>query len=97
MAGVPVLAAEVLLSRRVQEMVINGEEPQPPYVCGKDLPSADGSGPQSLIPIIDLSLISSLEPSTAQEELQKLSSALCSWGCFLVHDLSLYDAKLAEI
>ncbi|EEF44848.1 conserved hypothetical protein [Ricinus communis] len=56
MAGIP---AEVLLSERVQEIVLHA----------------------SLIPIIDISLLSSSESSTEQDELQKLISALCSWGC----------------
>ncbi|KAK3020496.1 hypothetical protein RJ639_045746 [Escallonia herrerae] len=33
MAGAFIQPAEVLLSKRVQEMVINGEEPPAPYIC----------------------------------------------------------------
>ncbi|KAJ9189997.1 hypothetical protein P3X46_001234 [Hevea brasiliensis] len=82
MAGISVLPAEVLLAKRVQEMVLYGEEPQPPHICRDDCTDEDVSVMPSLIPIIDLSLLSSLEPSTSHEELHKLRSALCSWGCF---------------
>lgn len=33
MADVSLPLAEVLLSKRVQEMVLNGEEPPHPYIC----------------------------------------------------------------
>lgn len=84
MAGVSILPAEVLLSKRVQEMVLNFEEPQPPYICRDDCTDTDVFVPPSQPPIIDFSILSPLESSTAQEELQKLRSALCSWGCFQV-------------
>ncbi|KAI5593719.1 hypothetical protein BDE02_03G031200 [Populus trichocarpa] len=82
MARVSALPAEILLSKRVQEMVLNGEEPQKPYISRDDCTNeAIPSPPSDLIPIIDLSLLSSSEPCSAQE-LQRLRSALCSWGCF---------------
>ncbi|KAM7480317.1 hypothetical protein LguiA_028530 [Lonicera macranthoides] len=85
MAEVSVPSAEVLLSKRVQEMVLHGEEPPAPYICrdGDDT-TEDDSSTTSPIPIIDLSLLSSSAPCTKQkeEELQKLKSALSSWGCF---------------
>lgn len=70
----PPPAQEVLLEKRVQEMAINGERPDSPYICrdGKD-----DASPLAPIPIVDLSIISKEE-----EELQKLRSALSSWGCF---------------
>ncbi|QCE08861.1 protein SRG1-like [Vigna unguiculata] len=75
---------EALLSKRVQEMVQNGEEPPPPYVrrdvnCTQTVTSTLCSPPT-----IDFGLISSSStPVTKQkEELQKLRSALSSWGCF---------------
>jgi len=77
---------EALLSKRVQEMVQNGEEPPPPYVrrdvnCTQTVTSTLCSPPT-----IDFGLISSSStPVTKQkEELQKLRSALSSWGCFQV-------------
>ncbi|XP_017435600.1 protein SRG1-like isoform X2 [Vigna angularis] len=74
---------EALLSKRVQEMVRNGEEPPPPYVR-RDV-NYTQIVPSTLCspPIIDFGLISSSTPLTKQkEELQKLRSALSSWGCF---------------
>lgn len=85
MAGVSFLPAEVLLSKRVQEMVLNGEEPPPPYICRDDDGTEDLSPLLNSIPIIDISLFSSSAPIRKQEEeLEKLKSALCSWGCFQV-------------
>ncbi|CAK7356959.1 unnamed protein product [Dovyalis caffra] len=81
MAEVSAPPAEVLLSKRVQEMVLNGEEPQRPYICRDDGTKEAIPSPPSLIPIIDISLLSSSEPCSAQE-LQRLRSALSSWGCF---------------
>lgn len=92
MAGVPLLPAEVLLSKRVQEMALNGEEPPHLYLCrGGDETKEDVPSPLSPIPIVDFSILSSSEPCAEQEvELQKLASALCSWGCFqaIGHGLS---------
>lgn len=77
--------AEVLLSKRVQEMVLDGEEPPALYICrhGED---TDDYSTVSQIPVIDLSLVSPSAASTdiSIEELQKLRSALSSWGCFQV-------------
>ena len=84
MAGVSIPTADVLLSRRVQEMVLKGEEPPPLYIC-RDGDTEDVSSALSSIPVIDLSLLSSTATIFEQEEeLQKLKSALCSWGCFQV-------------
>lgn len=86
--------AEVLLSKRVQEMVINQEEPPYLYICRKSGEAAGeeqeegdvSSDPLSQIPLIDLSILSSSSsPSSEHDgELQKLRLALSSWGCFLV-------------
>lgn len=50
--------AEVLLSKRVQEMVLDGELPPALYICrdGKDTDDHTDSSMVSLIPVIDLSL-----------------------------------------
>jgi hypothetical protein len=86
MAGVSALPAKILLSKRVQEMVLTDEEPQKPYISRNDgTNEAIPRPPSDLIPIIDLSLLSSSEPCSAQE-LQRLRSALCSWGCFQVRN-----------
>lgn len=75
--------AEVFLSKRVQEMVLNGEEPPAPYICRDGDSIQEVSAPLSPVPIIDLGLLSSSTPYAKQEEeLQKLRSALSSWGCF---------------
>ncbi|KAL3511925.1 hypothetical protein ACH5RR_024642 [Cinchona calisaya] len=80
------LPAEILLSKRVQEMVLNDEEPPAPYKCRQDAESEDDDDSLSAspIPIIDLSrLSSSQEPAQeTEEELQKIKLALSSWGCF---------------
>ncbi|KAL6996647.1 hypothetical protein U1Q18_006778 [Sarracenia purpurea var. burkii] len=89
MAGASLLPAEVLLSKRVQELVLNGEDPPAPYI------SRDGTDPDttedaystgfSPVPVVDLGVLSrSPAPSTEEydDELQKLKSALHSWGCF---------------
>ncbi|XP_017620384.1 protein SRG1-like [Gossypium arboreum] len=87
--------AEVLLSRRVQEMVVNGEQPVSLYICRdeKDAQNAPIS-PLAPIPIIDLSLLSS---SSTEEELQRLKSALCCWGCFQAINHGIPSSFLDEI
>ncbi|XP_022714793.1 protein SRG1-like [Durio zibethinus] len=83
MASASVIPADVLLSRRVQEMVINGQEPESLYICRDEEEAKNVPSPLAPIPIIDLSLFSSSTLSaTREEELQKLKSALCCWGCF---------------
>ncbi|PON90057.1 Oxoglutarate/iron-dependent dioxygenase [Trema orientale] len=85
MAGASLLPAKVLLSKRVQDMVLNGEEPPHLYICrdGADQTEEEFSTLSSPIPIIDLKILSSSETNSEQEaELQKLHAALSSWGCF---------------
>ncbi|KAF5739065.1 protein SRG1-like isoform X1 [Tripterygium wilfordii] len=82
MAGAPVLPAEVLLAKRVQEMALDGEELKPPYICRDGDKAEENFALSFEIPVIDLSLVSSSDPCTPKEELQKLKSGLCSWGCF---------------
>ncbi|KAE8709156.1 Calcium-binding EF-hand family protein isoform 1 [Hibiscus syriacus] len=92
--------ADVLLSKRVQEMVINGEEPESLYICRDEKEAANGSSPLAPIPIIDLNLLSSSQlTSKAEEEkeLQKLKSALCSWGCFQAINHGISSCFLDEI
>lgn len=90
MAGVVLEPAEKLLSKRVQEMVINGEQPPHLYICRNDSDEAeadqgDPSHKLSSIPIINIGVLSSSESTPAQvDELQRLHSALSSWGCFQV-------------
>lgn len=91
MAGVSERPADLLLSKRVQEMVINGEEPSGPYICrdGEEEEEDDDDGTdtctaKSPIPIIDLSFFSQHNQESYLAELHKLRSALSSWGCFQV-------------
>ncbi|KAG2729377.1 hypothetical protein I3760_01G247200 [Carya illinoinensis] len=98
MAGVTFLSAEVLLSKRVQDMVLNGEEPPPLYICRDGDANEDVSSASSSIPIIDLSLLSSSAPGSKQEEeLENLRSALCSWGCFQAVGHNISSSFLEEL
>lgn len=86
MAEISVPPVEVLLSKRVQEMVLHGEEPLGPYICrsGEDVDDKEDFMDTSPIPIIDLDRLSSSTTSNKdrEQELEKLGSALSSWGCF---------------
>ncbi|GKV28159.1 hypothetical protein SLEP1_g37245 [Rubroshorea leprosula] len=83
MAGVSsFLPAELLLAKRVQDMVINGEEPASLHMSRDTNEAQNVPSHLSMIPIIDLNFISSSTTSSGEEELRKLKSALCSWGCF---------------
>ncbi|XP_050230959.1 jasmonate-induced oxygenase 2-like [Mercurialis annua] len=85
-----------MMSKYVQEMSIDGDEPPPSFTTKEIL---DPSPPLTSIPIIDLSLLSS--PSSQQiQELQKLKEALGSWGCFqaINHGISgLFLDKVREV
>ncbi|KAI8549276.1 hypothetical protein RHMOL_Rhmol06G0013100 [Rhododendron molle] len=80
------------LPKSVQEMSIKGDEPPQPLIVRHDVPfgPVDTSPLLASIPTIDISLFSplpsSLESSIqeTQNELDKLRSALSSWGCFQV-------------
>lgn len=79
-------SAEVLLSRRVQELVVTGEDPPAPYVCRDDEDECEVAGDlvkDSPIPVIDMEKLCNHEES--QDELEKLKLALSTWGCFQVH------------
>ncbi|KAK2982811.1 hypothetical protein RJ640_021301 [Escallonia rubra] len=100
MAGALIQPAEVLLSKRVQEMVINGEEPPAPYICREgDATEEDDGSVESPIPIVDLSLLSLSAPcgDDNEDELHKLKSALCSWGCFQAIGHGIPSSFLDEI
>ncbi|KAF8025356.1 hypothetical protein BT93_F2255 [Corymbia citriodora subsp. variegata] len=98
--------AEVLLSKRVQEMVINQEEPPHLYICRKSGEAADeeqqgdvSSDPLSHFPVIDISKLSSSSSPLSDHdgELQKLKSTLSSWGCFLATGHGIPTSFLDEI
>lgn len=98
MAQLSVLPAGVLLSKRVQEMVLEGQEPPAPYVCRTDDRLQEVEAPFSMVPIIDLSVCASSTPGEEQKkELHKLKSALCSWGCFQAVGHGISSTFLDEI
>ncbi|KAL7189826.1 hypothetical protein ACSBR1_039461 [Camellia fascicularis] len=79
------------VSKTVQEMSKDGDEPPQNYIVRDNtlFGPIDTSPPLALIPVIDISLFltspSSLHSSLQEEtELEKLRSALSSWGCFQV-------------
>lgn len=82
------LPAEILLSKRVQEMVLDDEEPPAPYKSRDDADSEDNDLiSMSPIPLVDLGrlLLSSSSEVPAEEiveVLEKIKAALSSWGCF---------------
>ncbi|XP_065865379.1 protein LATERAL BRANCHING OXIDOREDUCTASE 1-like [Euphorbia lathyris] len=87
-------SVEVLLSKRVQDMVLNHEEPLPPYISRHD--SIDEHLvpiPPLAFPVINLTLLSSSQP----EELAKLRSALSSWGCFQAIEHGIPKSFLDEL
>lgn len=70
------------LSNPVQQLVINGEQVPENYIHrNTDDGPICASFPVTEIPIIDLGLLTSSSP-TGEPELEKLRSALSSWGCF---------------
>ncbi|GMI97644.1 hypothetical protein like AT1G49390 [Hibiscus trionum] len=80
MAGESLLFDGVPLSKSVQEMSVNGDEPPPEFhVKDSSLGATDSShlSPAVSVPIVDLSLLLS-----SKDELEKLRSALESGGCF---------------
>ncbi|KAI3455287.1 hypothetical protein Pfo_011950 [Paulownia fortunei] len=100
MAGVSVPSAEVLLSKRVQEMVVTGEEPLGPYVCRKDHEdSEEESTENSPIPVVDIGCFLSGKWSAKESEgeLEKLKSALSTWGCFQAIGHGIPSSFLDEI
>ncbi|KAH7564977.1 hypothetical protein ACOSQ2_021329 [Xanthoceras sorbifolium] len=98
MAQLSPLPAEILLSKRVQEMSLNGEQPPPLYICRHADTVEEVSAQLSPLSIIDLSLFSSSTPCTKQQqELEKLRSALCSWGCFQAIGHGISDTFLDKV
>ena len=85
------LPGKVSLPKSVQEMSIDGDEPPQQYIVrDNNFGPIDTSPPLAPIPVIDISLFSS-SPSSLQsskeeeeKELERLRSALSTWGCFQV-------------
>lgn len=74
-----VMSAETLLAKRVQDMVLQGDEEEIPllYVCRKKERDEYDDVYLAPIPVIDVN-----QASMDLEELERLKLALCSWGCF---------------
>ncbi|XP_057508502.1 protein SRG1-like [Actinidia eriantha] len=71
-----------LLCKPLQELLIAGNNLPEKYIYkDSDYGVIDSSPPLTEIPVIDLSLLASSSPS-GEDEVEKLKSALCSWGCF---------------
>ena len=70
-----------MVQKSVQELVLNGDELPENYIR-KDRDGGDLDVPLVEIPVVNLGLLKSL--STSKEELQKLRSALSTWGCIQV-------------
>ncbi|KAL0441658.1 UNVERIFIED_CONTAM: putative 2-oxoglutarate-dependent dioxygenase ANS [Sesamum radiatum] len=86
MAGVSAPPAEVLLAKRVQELVITGEDPSGPYVCRNDdeEEELDATTENSPIPVVNIGhfLSGKWSDDESVQELKNLHSALSTWGCF---------------
>lgn len=74
--------------KAVQELVINGEQLLPENYIHKDSDRGVLDVPLVEIPVVDLALLTSLP--TSREELEKLRSALTTWGCFQVFYSYIY-------
>ncbi|CDP10482.1 unnamed protein product [Coffea canephora] len=83
--------------RMVQELAEDGDEIPERFIC-KDTPYGliTASLPLMDIPVIDLSRLSS-SSATTDEELEKLQSALSSWGCFQVINHGIEFCLLDEL
>ncbi|KAK7325266.1 hypothetical protein VNO77_29425 [Canavalia gladiata] len=98
MEGISIVPMEALLSKRVQEMVLNGEEPPPPYVCRDDNCTQNVPSASCSLPNIDFGLLSSPSPATKQkEELEKLKAALSCWGCFQAINHGISSSLLDKV
>ncbi|XP_057514571.1 protein SRG1-like [Actinidia eriantha] len=86
------------LSKTAHEMSIDGDEPPPRYIVKEStFGSIDSSPPLIPIPIIDISLLSSTSSPSSIEELEKLRSALSSWGCFQAIGHGIPDSYLDKV
>lgn len=85
--------AEILLSKRVQEMVLNDEEPPAPYICREN---EDPLADESPVPVIDMSHLA-LSEEESKETLEKIRAALSSWGCFQAIGHGISSCFLEEV
>ncbi|XP_058115694.1 jasmonate-induced oxygenase 4-like [Magnolia sinica] len=66
----------------VQKLARDGHEPSHPYIRREDERPTDASHPSSPIPAVDLELLFSSNGDSQASEMEKLRSALHSWGFF---------------
>ncbi|KAL7139908.1 hypothetical protein ABFS83_09G085000 [Erythranthe nasuta] len=100
MAGVSIITpVEVLLSKRVQEMVLSGNgDPSGPYICKKNRnygeEEEESTENNSPIPFIDIGKLCAKEND---QELKKLKLALSTWGCFQAIDHGIPSCFLDKV
>ncbi|KAL3532273.1 hypothetical protein ACH5RR_005794 [Cinchona calisaya] len=92
----PLAGAELDLHRLVQELAEDDGELPERFIC-KDTPHGliTSSLPLMDIPVIDFSHLSSSSATT--DELQKLQSALSSWGCFQIINHGIESSLIDEL
>ena len=71
-------------ARTVQELASKGQTVPEKYIHGDGHDLGAPDAPTMDIPSIDISLLCSASPQTSSVELDKLKSALNTWGCFQV-------------
>ncbi|KAM1080020.1 hypothetical protein TB2_014364 [Malus domestica] len=90
---------ELLGSKTVQAVLIQGEQVPKKYIhkvenSGVQVP--DASAAQLIdVPVIDLALLTTF--SISADELEKLRSALATWGCFQVINHGMSSEFLNEV
>ncbi|XP_057968837.1 codeine O-demethylase-like [Malania oleifera] len=90
------------LSKSVQEMSMYGTEPPPQYLVKESSFGSIGSSvPLGSIPIINVTLLAPSSSSTLskeeEEELDKLRSALSSWGSFQAIEHGISNSFLDKV
>ncbi|CAI9100898.1 OLC1v1038087C1 [Oldenlandia corymbosa var. corymbosa] len=83
--------------KNVHKMFLQGSKPPPRYIVKESkFGLVDRSPPLAPIPTINLSLLLSSSPAP-DEELEKLRSALDSWGCFLMTGHGIPPSYLKKV
>ncbi|KAJ8768138.1 hypothetical protein K2173_021078 [Erythroxylum novogranatense] len=83
--------------RSVQELAVNVKEPpQKFFVKGSDGGVLDSAVPLVDVPVVDIGLLTSPSSSSLQE-LEKLRSALSTWGCFQIVNHGMTSGFLDKV